>query len=91
MLPSQGAVQTGKKLILTCYSMTKPQWFKDARIITDENVYTPWSDLIVYSSRSSDMGRYVCQGTNQLGNIFEAYADVYVAGKKNHTLTPLAT
>ena len=84
MLPSQTAVSTGNKLILTCYSMTKPRWFKDAKIIPDKRVYKPWSDLIVYSSRTSDMGRYACQGTNQLGNIFEAYADVYVAGKKNH-------
>jgi len=61
--------------------MTKPLWFKDGKLITDLNVGTVFYALTVHSSTSFSMGRYICQGVNQVGVDFEAKADVYVAGK----------
>lgn len=81
MRPAEKAYYKGKKVKLICYSILRPSWTKGGYPVPSANIDSTGKRIKIIAVSESQGGRYTCTGTKQGGEIFTAFADVYVGGK----------
>lgn len=71
-----------KNIPLSCYSMTRPSWSLSGKRIPLQHIQDEGATFKIINAKLKDTGRYFCNGTNQNGDNFRSYADVYVGSSK---------